>query len=178
MGYISLSDGAPTEAPDKLQKPDVALGEAFSSWQLVENFLAVIFLAATRPENKKAGLAAFHEVVGFRVRSEMVTAALKQTISKECDKDDWDDVARFVGRKSGRRNVLAHSIVVFDHKVKDPKRQVFLIDGLFDPAKNPMGLDAVRDMPRIHEKELLEMAASFESAHGRLVGFWAKHFAG
>ena len=179
--YILFSDAKPEGDPESLEKPTSdewhlfmsAVGEAVAMWQLVEIAVIFLFLDAVKGTDKRATSAAFHSIAGFRNRLDMTDAALRQVIKEPSEIEEWEKTYKRLLKKSRRRNAIAHSVVGFDPKENAGKR-LFLVDGLVDPKKNPVG--AIAGGARIYRKELLEMRDSFARVQTIALGFWALAF--
>ena len=88
------------------------LGRAIGKWQLVEMQLFRVYARLARCESAEVASAAFHSIIGFRVRLEMTDAAAQTALTGE-RLSSWDSLRNRTNRQSKRRNLLAHFVVTY-----------------------------------------------------------------
>jgi hypothetical protein len=120
-----------------------AVGEALSSWELVEEGVAQLFAlftsAASRYRNAEPAIRAYGSVVSFQARAEMVLAAGKcffhgWTGDHACPfESQFDSLITECRGWSGRRNDVAHG------RADQDLSGWFLFPGLYSTKKRPLG---------------------------------------
>jgi hypothetical protein len=120
-----------------------AVGVALSSWEMVEQAVADIFVIATGGTqewpSEHPAIRAYGSVASSRTRVEMVrSAALAYLRSRPSDKANelLNAVLNEVNSASARRNEIAHGRVVFVSATR-PGLGHYLVPGLFATRPNP-----------------------------------------
>jgi hypothetical protein len=128
------------------------LGRAIGNWQLVEMQLFRVYARLLRCENVEVASAAFHSIIGFRVRLEMTNAAAQVALTGTL-LDRWTSFYNRTARQSKRRNDLAHFVVIYRlGRPTIPEHGPFLEPSIFDvtrkpnPAHKPIDAARVRAM--------------------------------
>jgi hypothetical protein len=122
----------------------LAVGEALSAWELVEEGLAEIF--ATFIGSPEAGpgsghdpaIRAFGSVLTFKGRQQMVAAAADafffQAVPRDPVRKQFGELNEEAAGFASRRNDIAHGRVQYL-----PKKGFYLFPGLYSANKNPVG---------------------------------------
>lgn len=152
----------PFPQPSNQQVSDfyVRLGIAVAAWQIIENDLVYTYGRTIRTEDFKSLAASFHTPISFRVRLDMTDAAIDQSAVSEVTKQEWKKLYERLGRQAKRRNLIAHSLVLFDPKRTNLVEQLFLAPHLTNPAKAPV---TFKKGEVLHQSNLDEMIATFKA---------------
>jgi hypothetical protein len=89
------------------------LGRALGKWQLVEMQLFRVYARLIRCENAEVASAAFHSIVNFRTRLGMTDAAARVALADSPLLGRWNALRNRASKRSRRRNLLAHFVVVY-----------------------------------------------------------------
>jgi hypothetical protein len=140
---------APTSIQEQQRLFFERLGRAVGNWQLVEMQLFRVYARLARCENADVASAAFHAIVGFRVRLDITDAAAQTALTGQT-LAAWDALYRRTRRLSKRRNLLAHFVVVYGiNKPTLPEHGPFLQPSVFDVTRRPKPTDKPIDASRI-----------------------------
>ena len=126
-----------------------ALGRAIGNWQLVEMELFRVYERLVRCENSGVASAAFHSIIGFRIRLDITDAAAEVALQEPL-LSAWRTLSARTVRQSKRRNSLAHFVVVYG--VNPPAMAAygpFLRPSIFDVTRKPRAGDQPIDIQRI-----------------------------
>lgn len=102
-----------------------AYGSAISSWQLVESALYEVYRAITRSQRPGAEAAAYFAVPAFRTRLNMTSSAVRYALTGKADLiEEWRLILKRAGKKSERRNEMAHGVVWSMWMEPNPERRI------------------------------------------------------
>jgi hypothetical protein len=113
------------------------LASAILGWQYVEAELFFMFAALVRG-NFPAMSAAFHAVVNFNTRLEMVDQAAAVTLASSPLLRHWHAISARLNKRAKHRNKLVH-FTLMGRPSKDPKSPVslFISQSIFDNRVQP-----------------------------------------
>jgi hypothetical protein len=147
------------------------LGRAVGNWQLVEMQLFRVYARLLKCENVEVASAAFHSVIGLRIRLTMTHAAARVALTGN-DLSRWITLRNRIGRQSDKRNDLAHFIVIYGiNRPTLPEHGPFLQPSLFDITRKPDPKNKPIDACRIRAmgaafRRLSEDITSFANSLG------------
>lgn len=163
----------PMTHDDEVQQFYHALGHAISRWSLVEIALARIFAYFVAKDGQSPGAnAAFHSAINFNVKLDMTDAAAQWALFVEAsNRDDWKTLKNRLGRKSKKRNELAHFMVTTCIPPDDQGFSVHL-----EPSLGDMNafLEYHGDPPKLNLNDVRQRAESFKKLAGDLGSFGVK----
>ena len=163
------------------EKPDTifrAVGQALSTWEVVEDSLADFFaflvgpFSRSYPETTPA-IRAYGSIISFNARCEMISAAAKGFFHKHKHEEFEAEFRTLVKAANGwasRRNDLAHGRV----GRLQSRPGYFLYPGLYNSRKHPVGEPPayVYNADEIHK-----FIAGFELLYGDLNAYRKRVFA-
>lgn len=116
-----------TKQPNKLQSDLVAaraaIGEALTTWAVVEDDLCTTFVRALTAETNRPAVLAYFAIRSFEARLSAVNAAIsgRYDLPKELH-EEWESLSNKIRRKSKARNELAHcSLLSLNHRSDEVK---------------------------------------------------------
>jgi hypothetical protein len=129
-----------TSTPNKdLTELHAAMGRCLTTWELVENDIAEIFAVFTgsNAPGSQPAIRAYGTIISFMSRAQMVEAAADAYFHLNPDQalsDEFWDIMKAAKGWAGRRNDVAHAIVV--PMPSDPSPEGFaLYPGLYNSKK-------------------------------------------
>lgn len=138
-----------------------AIGAAIQRWTRVEMSLYLIFMELIRPPKRRqaAFSAAFHSIINFNSKLQMVDAAAAFSLEYRKDQKEWNAIVNSLGRLAKRRNALAHLTLWYDARRSPPNFLASAVldfrDGIEHPKPRftlPRVLAASRSFGRIDER--------------------------
>jgi hypothetical protein len=154
-----------------------ALGQCIAAWQLVEASLYSVFEQLIGVSDKEAGAlsAAFHGVPSFRGRLDMTHAAAQKAMPTDELLTEWNSLYEKAVKKSGRRNAIAHSVVLFDPGRKPKNGRLFLGPSMMDTKRaSPKGYSDPK--VTIQERQLGDAWETFMDLHAKLLDMRSRIF--
>lgn len=90
------------------------LGQATTSWSLVEQALCELFVSVLGEDKRMVARAIYWSIIGIETRVDMVGAAIHASPKLASAIDEWKVIYTQVSKKRKIRNKLAHFKIVFD----------------------------------------------------------------
>lgn len=120
------------------EKFHAAIGRVVANWSKVETYLYRFFLLGLGSPHRRPISAAYHTVVNFQARLQMVDNALKFRIKSKKLSTQWATLHTRIRRKEKHRNTVAHSFPVYDMR-RVPGQIYHLRDSPYNENKSPSG---------------------------------------
>jgi hypothetical protein len=119
--------------PSQVKTFYAAMGEAIAAWQLVESALYEVYRQSTIANRPGAEACAFYAVPSFRTKLNMTSAAVQFALMANAALfAEWSTLVNQAGKRSDRRNEIAHGAVwtMFQEKRKD--RKIYIGPNIMD----------------------------------------------
>jgi hypothetical protein len=133
--------------PSQVKTFYAAAGRTISAWQLVESCLYEIYRATTRATLPGAEAAAYYAIGSFRAQLRVVDAAVgfvAMAANNEKLAEEWATLRNRAGKKSDRRNQIAHGAVWTMYQEPRRERKIYIGPNMMDTRvkKKQGGQDA------------------------------------
>lgn len=113
-----------------------AVGRAIAAWQIVEGSLYEVYRASTGAQRPGAEAAAFFAVPSFRTKLNLTSAAVEFTLYDQTARlEQWNTLRNRAGKKSDRRNQIAHGAVWIPFQEPRTERKIYIGPNLNDPRE-------------------------------------------
>jgi hypothetical protein len=143
-------------------------GRAMLSWQSVELELFFVFHSIIRARDARYRIvsAAYHAVINFNTRLEMITKSLKVALPDASLQEEWTKLRKKIGKRSAKRNLLAH-YTLGGHVTEDSITATLALERSQYDARS-------KDRQQIDLKQLAECERSFRDLTGLIRTFSSK----
>lgn len=132
--------------PSQVKTFFAAMGRTIAAWQTVETGLYEVYRASTAAQRPGAEACAFFSVPAFRTKLNLTNAAMQFVLhGKAAQLAQWATLANRAGKKSDRRNEIAHGAVWTMSQEKRHERKIYIGPNMMDfreSLKRKPGQDA------------------------------------
>jgi hypothetical protein len=125
------------------------LGRTIGQWQLVEMQLFRVYAHLIQSRDTSVASAGFHSINGFKIRLDVVDAAAQVALARQPSLARWTTLYNQTIKRSKRRNLLVHYVVIYDVSLPPSRRGPALQPSIFDVTRDTLTGSARLDISRI-----------------------------